>query len=63
MKKYLVGYCYTCKKMTKHEVIRYTMPFTARLFLGIASAGISEMIGQRYECECIKCGAIRDIST
>lgn len=63
MKKYLVGYCYSCRKKMKHEIIRCTMPFAARLFLGIASAGISEITGQQYECECIKCGDIRKIST
>jgi hypothetical protein len=39
------------------------MPLAARLFLGIASAGISEIAGQQYECECINCGDIRKIST
>lgn len=63
MKEYLVKYCRTCRKRTKHKVIRHALPFAVRLILGIATAGFSEMIGQCYECECIKCGAIRDIST
>ena len=61
MKRYLVDYCFTCRKNTKHEVIRCTTPFAARLFFGIFSAGISEMIGHRYQCECTKCGRITEI--
>lgn len=63
MKKYLTGYCYRCRRTTKHEVIRCTMPLAARVFLGITTAGISEIAGQQYECECVKCGEIRQIHT
>lgn len=62
-KKYLVGYCRKCGKNTKHEVIRCEDNIAERLFLGIVTLGISEATGHLYECECIKCGEIRSIST
>lgn len=62
-KKYLVGYCWTCCKKTKQEIIRCDMPIVARLFLGIASMGVSEACGYSYQCECTKCGETNNIHT
>ena len=62
-KRYLVGYCSNCGKTTKHEIIRCDMPIILRIFVGIASGGVSEACGYKYQCECTKCREINDIHT
>ena len=62
-KRYLVGYCSTCGKNTKQEVIRCDMPIILRLFLGISSGGVSEACGYSYQCECTKCRETNNIHT
>ena len=62
-KRYIVGWCRNCGKQTKQEIIRCTMPIVARLFVGIASFGVSEACGYAYQCECTKCGEANIINT
>lgn len=61
-KRQLVGYCPTCGTRTIHKIIQCDITLPARVFFAIISAGMSEMAGYKYHCECTKCSSINTIS-
>lgn len=61
-KKYLVGYCSTCGKETKHEKLECTESLAWRAFEVITTAGWGLLFNRDYKCECSICGTINTIT-
>ena len=62
-KKITTGYCPTCGKTTKHQVIECTEKLGWRIFEGICSLGMIPLACTNdYECECLKCREINTLS-
>ena len=63
MAKYLCGYCFNCRKITKQEVIHCEESPLERVGTALFTVGLSELLGDHdYECECTKCGHINSIN-
>ena len=61
MTKYLVGYCSTCLKETKHEVINCRDSVWWKIFENIFTFGFIAALGYDYNCECTRCRTINVI--
>ena len=62
MKKHIVGYCDTCERETKHNVIECEDSLGERIWENIITFGLFNVYSYRwYKCECTRCGEINTI--
>ena len=62
MKKQVVGYCDTCHRETKHNVIECEDSLGERILENIITFGLVNAVScRRYKCECARCGEINTI--
>ena len=61
MSKYIVGYCYRCRKKTKHKIIECEDSMACRVFEAVVTVGFSLLFDREYECECTRCGEINTL--
>lgn len=62
MKKYMIGYCYRCRRDTRHEVIECKDSVGWRVFETVVTAGFALAMPHDYQCECTRCGTISTLS-
>lgn len=62
MAKEIVAYCWNCGRDTRHIKLQCEDTPLERIFFGLATAGMSELMGHDYKCECTRCGFIHTVS-
>ena len=62
MSKYMVGYCWTCAKRTKHRKLECKDSVPFRIFEAVFTCGFGLLLDHDYECECTVCGEINTLT-
>ena len=62
MKRYMIGYCWTCARRTKQRVIEAKDSAAWRVFETITTLGFALLTPHDYECECTVCGEFNTLT-